>query len=73
MTGIEKRLLRAKIEKLERLYAEVRKEESNLNRFLDSNEIETYTNDFEVSTGYLQEGYSKPLIDYIEECIGEKL
>ena len=73
MTGIEKRLLKAKIENLERLYAEVRKEESNLNRFLDSNEIETYTDDFEVSIGYLQEGYSKPLIDYIEERIGEKL
>ena len=40
---------------------------------LDSNEIKTYNNDFEVSIGYLQEGYSKPLIDYIEECIGEKL
>lgn len=73
MTGIEKRLLKAKIEKLERLYAEVRKEEANLNRFLDSNEIKTYTDEFEVSVGYLQEGYSKPLIDYIEECIGEKL
>lgn len=73
MTGIEKRLLRAKIEKLEKLYAEVRKEEANLNRSLNSNEIETYNNEFEVSIGYLQEGYSKPLIDYIEERIGEKL
>lgn len=73
MTGIEKRLLRSKIEKLEKLYAEVRKEEANLNRSLNSNEIETYNNEFEVSIGYLQEGYSKPLIDYIEECIGEKL
>ena len=73
MTKLEKKLLKVKIERLAKLYSEIRREESQLNRLLDISNIDKDNDNFTIISGYLQDGYSKPLIDYIEECISEKL